>query len=89
MTKVGIRALKDQLSRYLKRVRQGERIVVTDRGKPIALLSSINEGEAARSAWRMVEAGLARWDGGKPRGSSRPPGIDGKTTGEVVLEDRG
>ena len=28
MTKVGIRALKDQLSRYLKRVRQGER----DRG---------------------------------------------------------
>ncbi len=89
MIKVGIRTLKDQLSRYLKRASQGERIVVTDRGKPIALLCSISEGEAARSVWRMVESGVARWDGGKPRGSASPPRIKGKTTAEVLLEDRG
>ena len=89
MTKVGIRALKNQLSRYLKRARQGERIVVTDRGKPIALLSSVRESEAARSAWRMVDSGVARWEGGKPLGSASPPRIKGKTTAEVVLEDRG
>ncbi len=89
MTKVGIRALKDQLSRYLKRAGQGERIVITDRGKPIALLSSVSENEAARAAWSMVESGVARWQGGKPRGSASPPRIKGKTTAEVVLEDRG
>lgn len=89
MTKVGIRSLKNHLSRYLKRARQGERIVVTDRGKPVVLLSSISESEATRSAWRMVEMGVARWEGGKPLGSASPPRIEGKATSEVVLEDRG
>ncbi len=89
MTKVGIRALKDQLSRYLKRAGQGERIVVTHRGAPIALLSSIRESEAARSAWKMVETGVASWSGGKPRGSASLSRIKGKTTADVVLEDRG
>ncbi len=89
MTEVGIRALKDQLSRYLKRARRGERIVVTDRGEPIAVLSSVGESDASRSAWGMVETGVARWNGGKPRGSSNPPRIRGKTTAEMILEDRG
>ncbi len=89
MTEVGIRALKDQLSRYLKRARRGERIVVTDRGEPIVVLSSVSESEASQSAWGMVETGVARWNGGKPRGSASPARIKGKTTAEVVLEDRG
>ena len=89
MTRVGIRVLKDQLSQYLKRVRQGERIVVTDRGKPVALLSSMGESESTNSAWKMVEAGVANWTGGKPRGAAGPSRIKGKTTAAVVLEDRG
>jgi len=36
MTEVGARELKSSLSRYLRRVREGESIVVTDRGEPIA-----------------------------------------------------
>ena len=36
---VGIRELRADLSRYLKRVREGEEIVVTDRGTPIARIS--------------------------------------------------
>lgn len=39
---VGIRELRADLSRYLKRVREGEEIVVTDRGKPIARISPTN-----------------------------------------------
>lgn len=38
-TEVGIRELRDQLSRYLSRVRDsGEEIVVTDHGHPIAYI---------------------------------------------------
>lgn len=38
-TEVGIRELRDQLSRYLGRVRdRGEEIVVTDHGHPIAYI---------------------------------------------------
>ena len=41
-TSVGVRDLKNNLSRYLDRVRSGEEIVVTDRGRPVARLSSID-----------------------------------------------
>jgi len=33
---VGVRELRDNLSRYLDRVRSGEEMVVTDRGRAIA-----------------------------------------------------
>ena len=35
---VGIRKLRDGLTRYLGRVRRGARIVITDRGRPVAVL---------------------------------------------------
>jgi prevent-host-death family protein len=38
MIEVGVRALKNQLSHFLKRVKAGERIVITERGIPIAEL---------------------------------------------------
>jgi prevent-host-death family protein len=39
---VGIRELRAHLSRYLDQVREGEEIVVTDRGRPIARISPAN-----------------------------------------------
>jgi prevent-host-death family protein len=39
---VGIRELRAHLSRYLDQVRDGEEIVVTDRGTPIAKISPAN-----------------------------------------------
>ena len=38
---VGIRELRQDLSRYLKRVRRGERLIVTERNKPVAMLSPL------------------------------------------------
>jgi prevent-host-death family protein len=35
---VGIRELRADLSRWVKRVQEGEEVVVTDRGKPVACL---------------------------------------------------
>jgi prevent-host-death family protein len=40
---VGARELKVRLGRYLRRVRQGHRLVVTDRGQPVAELRPIGE----------------------------------------------
>lgn len=40
---VGIRDLKNNLSRHLERVKSGETITVTDRGKPVAKLEPIRE----------------------------------------------
>ncbi|HEV8230855.1 MAG TPA: type II toxin-antitoxin system prevent-host-death family antitoxin [Thermoanaerobaculia bacterium] len=89
MTRVGVKALKDRLSEYLRRVGNGERVVVTDRGKPIAAITPIEEPQEVRLAWDLVRRGLASWSGGKPRGSARPPALKGgKTAAEIVLEDR-
>lgn len=38
MTTVGVGELRQNLSRYLKRVARGERLVVTDRNRPVAEL---------------------------------------------------
>lgn len=42
---VGIRELRQDLSRYLRRVRDGERLVVTDRNRPVAVLAPLPEDE--------------------------------------------
>lgn len=39
---VGVRDLKNNLSKYLDRVRQGEEIIVTEHGRPVARLSALN-----------------------------------------------
>ena len=89
MTRVGVRALKDHLSEYLRRVGEGERIVVTDRGEPLASLAPIDETAEARWGWDLVREGVASWGGGKPRGSAKAPVLVGKkTTSDMVLEDR-
>ncbi len=89
MTRVGVRALKDHLSEYLKRVRQGERIVVTDRGEPLAALTPAEETDEARWGWGLVRERVANWSGGKPRGSARPAAVKAKTTtSDIVLQDR-
>jgi prevent-host-death family protein len=52
---VGMRELRDHLSKYLARVREGDEIVVTDRGKPVARI--ISEGGLSRFD-RLVAEGV-------------------------------
>jgi prevent-host-death family protein len=42
---VGVRELRQNLSRYLDRARHGRRVVVTDRNRPIAVLAPLPENE--------------------------------------------
>ena len=88
MTEVGIEALKDHLGDYLRRARGGERIVITEQGQSIALLTPPEENASAKRAWELVEAGAADWSGGKPAGSRRRPRTRGKSASAIVLEDR-
>jgi prevent-host-death family protein len=45
MQQVGIRELKNRLTHYLESVKNGENVVVTDRGKPVAILHSLEKIE--------------------------------------------
>jgi prevent-host-death family protein len=55
---VGVRELKNNLSRYLERVRAGERVVVTDHGRPVARLTPIDAGTDRLAA--LVAAGVVQ-----------------------------
>lgn len=55
---VGIRELKNDLSRYIDRVRNGEDVIVTDRGRPVARLSPL--GRSADRLAELVDAGIVQ-----------------------------
>lgn len=92
MDSVGIRELKTHLSRHLKRVRAGARLLVTERGRTIATINPVETPDAPLEltwARRMVAEGRAQWSGGKPAGSLRRVVLTGgPTMSETVLEDR-
>jgi prevent-host-death family protein len=54
---VGVRQLRQSLSRYLRRVAAGERLEVTERGKPVAVLGPLSEDASALR--RLVALGKA------------------------------
>jgi prevent-host-death family protein len=88
MTEVAIETLNARLGDYLRRARQGERILITEHGHSVALLIPAEGSEPARRAWGLVEAGVASWSGGKPEGTRQKPRSRGKSASDIVLEDR-
>jgi prevent-host-death family protein len=55
---VGIRELKNGLSKYIDRVEAGEEMIVTDRGRPVARLSPIDAAHDRLA--ELVAAGVVR-----------------------------
>jgi prevent-host-death family protein len=89
MNTVGIRELKANLSRHLRRVRSGARLVVTERGRAIASIQPVETPDDVEWALALVASGRARWAGGKPDGATLPVRQkEGKTVSDAVLEDR-
>lgn len=99
MESAGIAELKARLSEYLSRVKAGEEVLVTDRGRPVARLvpagtdvGKSSGGEAEQRRLRAMEReGLIRLgSGGLPDGffeKRRPEDREGRLR-EAVLEER-
>jgi prevent-host-death family protein len=88
MASVGVRELKNRLSAFLRRAAEGERITITDRGRAVAVLGPATPDREDEAIAAMVREGLASWGGGKPRGSSRPIKVKGRSVADTILEDR-
>lgn len=88
MSQVGVRELKNRLSRYLKRVQRGEEILVTERGRSVARIVPAEASSLKEAMEPLLREGAVRWSGGKPRGASRRPVIRGQTLADMVGEDR-
>ena len=83
-----MRELKIHLSKYLREVKQGNTIVITDHGKPVGRLSpAVTSLEERLDAMR--EAGIITWSGEQP--SLKPPTarVEGSiTVADLLIEDR-
>jgi len=88
MISVGIKDLKNRLSHYLREVKKGEKILITERDQVIATILPVERGEEDSRLLSLVKEGYATWKGGKPTGSRHPVKIKGKAVSEIVLEDR-
>jgi antitoxin (DNA-binding transcriptional repressor) of toxin-antitoxin stability system len=91
MIHAGIKEVKNNLSRLLARVKAGEEILITKRGKPIARIVKENQGyNSIRTALEpLVRRGLVTL----PSRSILKDDISaveasGKPVSEMVIEDR-
>lgn len=88
MIAVGIKDLKNRLSYYLRKIKKGEKIVITERERAIATIVPVERIEEDSKLLSLVKEGFAMWKGGKPIGSKQSTKIKGKTVSEIVIEDR-
>jgi len=61
-TIVGIRELKSRLSEYLRRVKAGEVVIITERGKPVGQIMPIQVDLTSRLK-KLVEVDVVEWNG--------------------------
>ena len=85
-SRVGIRALRQNLSVYLRRIHRGERFEVTDRGRPVALLVPLAGNESPLA--RLIAQGRAKAPLGDLLGLDPPAGDPSTATSEALIADR-
>jgi prevent-host-death family protein len=88
MERIGIRELKENMSRYMKKVRTGERIIVTDRNIEIAIIIPLGKNDGEEKLYQLIQRGMASWSGGMPEGMRCRIISKGKSVSSAVIEDR-
>lgn len=92
MTKVGSRKFKNRLGYYLRRVRKGETLLITDRGQPVAKVEPVDS--SARRPLSLEERLRQLEAEGHLRLATRPPAdfkpvrARGKPASRMIIEDR-
>jgi len=84
---VGIRELKNQLSRYVDQVRLGKEVIVTDHGKPVARLMPLTASDDRLQ--QLIDSGAVR-PALKPKDPMPRIRLTAKgSMSELVSRDRG
>ena len=85
---VGIRELKARLSAYMRQVKAGSTLTVTERGKPIGRIVSLSPSPEARVA-ELAQAGVVAWSGHRLAPLAPVARTRGSlTVANLLLEDR-
>jgi prevent-host-death family protein len=85
---VGTRELKNKLSEYLRRVKAGETIVITERGNEVAWI--IPKPETLEDRMKALDAaGFLKWSGKKLK-PHKPTIVNtsDRLISDLIIEDR-
>ncbi|MCH7767026.1 MAG: type II toxin-antitoxin system Phd/YefM family antitoxin [Candidatus Acidiferrales bacterium] len=92
MKRVGSREFKNRQAYYLRRVRKGETILVTDHGKPVAKVEPITSDNTTAPGLEEKLQELAAQGhlrlGTKPFKPFQPVVAKGKPASRIIIEDR-
>ena len=92
MATVGVRDLKNRLTHYLGRAKRGEEVIVTERGRPVAILASIESLERPQSLQaqlaKLAASGLVILPTGKRLTRVRRVRVSEPPVSRTILEDR-
>lgn len=88
--RMGLREANQKFSKAIRAVRGGEEVILTERGKPIAVITPMKEKRSVDSIIRKLEqSGLLRPAAkNKPLPPWRARPITGKPLSRTVQEDR-
>lgn len=85
MKRIGIRELRQRASDYVRLAEQGQRIEITDRGRPVAILGPVPTGSVRE---RLIAQGRLRVGGGDPLSIGPPLEPDpGQPSLSEILEE--
>ena len=90
---VGVKELKNRLTHYLRLVKNGDNVIITERGKPKAILQGIHNikdsaGTDEKLA-RLAGRGLLRLPKfGAKFQAFKAVKVEGKSASQILIEDR-
>lgn len=87
---VGAREFKMRLGTYLRQVREGRTLTITDRGRPVATVTPVDTtGQSIEARLDQLRAEGVVTGTGKPlRRVSKPIVVRGRPLSETISEDR-
>ena len=90
--RLGLREANQQFSKAIKAVRAGKDVVLTDCGRPIAVITPIRDADAREASLQaMADEGvitLAARKGPMPTPRWRPVKVKGTPLSQTVIDDR-
>jgi prevent-host-death family protein len=82
---VGVGELRQNLSKFLRRVERGDRLVITDRNRPVAELTPLRDGRSAVE--RLVAEGRAEPARRRDALDLKPIKLKGRYSASDALRD--
>lgn len=90
--KLGLREANQHFSKAIRAVRGGKEVILTERGRPIAVIKPVREEPSEEAALKAMEdeglITLPARRGPLPAPRWKPVSVKGKPLSQTIIEDR-